>query len=70
VANYGQRPSIEPGLAVLEVHLLEGGQDLYGQRIRVHFFDRLRGEYTFPNREALVAQIAIDADEARKVLGS
>ncbi|MEY2998786.1 MAG: Riboflavin kinase, partial [Bacteroidota bacterium] len=35
-----------------------------------HFIDRLRGEYTFPNREALVAQIAKDADEARKVLGS
>ena len=69
VANYGQRPSIEPGLAVLEVHLLEGGQDLYGQRIRVHFIQRLRGEYTFPSREALVAQIAKDADEARRVLG-
>ena len=68
VANYGQRPSIEPGLAVLEVHLLEGGQDLYGQRLRVHFIERLRGEYTFPSREALVAQIAKDAEEARRVL--
>jgi len=57
-------------LAVLEVHLLDGGQDLYGQRIRVHFIQRLRGEYTFPSREALVAQIAQDADEARRVLGS
>ena len=28
VANYGQRPSIEAGLAVLEVHLLEEGQGL------------------------------------------
>ncbi|MDA9151727.1 riboflavin kinase, partial [Schleiferiaceae bacterium] len=68
VANYGQRPSIEAGLAVLEAHLLEGGQDLYGQRIRVHFIERLRGEYSFPNREALVAQIAKDAEEARRVL--
>ena len=68
VANYGQRPSIEPGLAVLEAHLLEGGQDLYGQRLRVHFIERLRGEYTFPSREALVAQIAKDAEEARRVL--
>ncbi len=68
VANYGQRPSIEPGLAVLEVHLLEGGQDLYGQRLRVHFIERLRGEYTFPSRDALVAQIAKDAEEARRVL--
>jgi len=68
VANYGQRPSIEPGLAVLEAHLLEGDQDLYGQRLRVHFIERLRGEYTFPSREALVAQIAKDAEEARRVL--
>lgn len=68
VANYGQRPSIEAGLAVLEAHLLEGGQDLYGQRIRVHFIERLRGEYSFPNREALVAQIAQDASAAREIL--
>ncbi len=65
VANYGQRPSIEPGCAVLEVHLLEGGQDLYGQHIRVHFIDRLRGEYTFPSRDALMGQIAKDAEQAR-----
>ena len=53
---------------MLEAHLLEGGQDLYGQRIRVHFIERLRGEYTFPNRDALVAQITKDAEEARRVL--
>ena len=69
VANYGQRPSIEPGQAVLEVHLLEGGQDLYGQNIRVHFMERLRGEYTFPDKDSLKAQIARDAQEARFRLG-
>ncbi|HAB32289.1 MAG TPA: riboflavin biosynthesis protein RibF [Cryomorphaceae bacterium] len=68
VANYGQRPSIEAGLAVLEVHLLEEGQDLYGQRLRVHFIERLRGEYAFSSREALMNQIGLDADQARGVL--
>lgn len=69
VANYGQRPSIETGRAVLEVHLLEGGQDLYGQLIRVHFIERIRGECTFPDRNALKAQITIDAKKARELLG-
>jgi len=69
VANYGQRPSIEAGLAVLEAHLMEGGQYLYGQRIRVHFIERLRGEYTFANRDTLMSQITKDVEVARRVLG-
>ena len=37
VANLGRRPTFDGRTLLLEVHLLEGGGDLYGQRIRVAF---------------------------------
>ena len=42
--------------------------DLYGERLTVAFVERLRGEVAFPSVEALVAQIARDAAEARAIL--
>ena len=37
VANLGRRPTFDGRALLLEVHLLEGGGDLYGQRLRVAF---------------------------------
>src|SRR5437764_4609870 len=42
---------------MLEVHLLDLDQDLYGRTLRVAFVHRLRDERRFPNVEALKAQI-------------
>ena len=53
---------------LLEVHLLDFAQDLYGQEVRVEFVRRLREERRFPGPEALKAQIAADVAEARRLL--
>ena len=37
VANLGRRPTFDGRTLLLEVHLLEGGGDLYGERLRVAF---------------------------------
>ena len=34
VANLGRRPTFDGRTLLLEVHLLEGGGDLYGERLR------------------------------------
>ncbi len=47
------------------MHLLEGGGDLYGQRIRVAFRARIRGERKFAGIDELKAQIARDCEQAR-----
>lgn len=68
VANLGRRPTFDgAGGVLLEVHLLEGGRDLYGQRVRVAFLERLRGEEKFAGLDALKAQIARDCERARAV---
>lgn len=65
VANLGRRPTFDGRTLLLEVHLLEGGGDLYGQRIRVAFGTRIRGERKFSGIDELRAQIARDCEQAR-----
>lgn len=70
VANVGVRPTVAGGGGhpSVEVHLFdlpEAERDLYGDALRVHFLARLREERRFPGLDALKAQIAEDAQEAR-----
>jgi riboflavin kinase/FMN adenylyltransferase len=54
---------------MLEVHLLDFEQDLYGRLLRVEFVHRLRDERRFPNVDSLKEQIARDVAAARSFLG-
>ena len=56
--------TIGDGRVTIETHLLEGGRDLYGQRLRVAFVKWMRPELAFDGLEPLRAQIARDCDEA------
>lgn len=64
VANLGWRPTFDGRSLLLEVHLLEGGRDLYGERMGVAFLERLRGEQKFAGIDELKAQIGRDRDAA------
>jgi riboflavin kinase/FMN adenylyltransferase len=49
----------------VEAHLLDFEGDLYGRRLVVQLWRRLRDEAQFESEESLVAQIASDVEEAR-----
>ena len=49
----------------IEAHLLDYEGDLYGQRLVVEFWQRLRDERAFESEEALVEQIARDVEATR-----
>jgi riboflavin kinase/FMN adenylyltransferase len=70
VANIGVRPTVKAMGAppLVEVHLFDLDQDLYGARLRVHLIASLRAEQRFENVDALKAQIASDAERARAAL--
>jgi riboflavin kinase/FMN adenylyltransferase len=72
VANIGVRPTVTPGETrpSVEVHLFDTDADLYGARLRVHLVARLRDEQRFAGLDALKAQIAKDAAEARAWLAA
>jgi riboflavin kinase/FMN adenylyltransferase len=66
VTNVGVRPTVDAsGRTVVETHVFNVQQDLYGQSIRVGFVQRIRDERTFESLDALRAQIGADCDRAR-----
>lgn len=69
VCNIGVRPTFggEPRILV-EVHLLDASLDLYGLPLVIEFVQRLRDERRFEGVDALKAQIAVDAAQARSAL--
>ena len=71
VANVGVKPTIGESLeATLEVHVLDGSPDLYGERLTVQFWHKLRDEEKFPSLDALKAGIAADKANARAWLAT
>ncbi|GEO00271.1 riboflavin biosynthesis protein [Novosphingobium sediminis] len=67
-ANIGIRPTFDPPKELLEPHFFDFSGDLYGQEIEVAFHHFLRGEAKFDSLDALVAQMARDCDEAKRLL--
>jgi riboflavin kinase/FMN adenylyltransferase len=69
VANLGRRPTVNAGPeSRLEVHLFDYAGDLYGTELSVALLAYLRGERKFAGLDALQAQIAADASQARQIL--
>ena len=52
-----------------EVHILDFDRDIYGSEIIVCFLGRVRGIYTFADKEALMQQIGQDISSCRKIYG-
>lgn len=68
VTNIGYNPTFGNELLTMETHLLHFDGDLYGQQLRVLFYERLRGERKFDGLEALKAQITADSQRAHTLL--
>ncbi len=69
VASVGTRPMFSRNRRViLEVHLLDFNQDLYGKQLQVEFLHKLRDEQVFPNSAELIEQIKTDIKNARQFL--
>jgi riboflavin kinase/FMN adenylyltransferase len=67
--NVGVRPQFVTGRGeLIEAFLIDWSGDLYGEKIRVEFLRRLRGERRFPSVDALVEQMRADVGEARAIV--
>jgi riboflavin kinase / FMN adenylyltransferase len=68
VASLGTNPTfVDGGALVLEVHVLDFDEDLYGARVRTGFVARLRDEARFDSVEALLTRIHADIAAARAI---
>lgn len=67
VASVGRRPTVnEVAVPLLEVHLFDVAEELYGRHLRVRFVERLRDEEKYPDLDALRAAIARDVAMAKE----
>ena len=70
VASFGRRPTFDNGPPLLEVHLFDFANDLYGTRIDVAFIAWIRGEEKFASGEDLIAHMHADSRSARAALAN
>ncbi|MGB5258142.1 MAG: bifunctional riboflavin kinase/FAD synthetase [Woeseiaceae bacterium] len=70
VASLGTRPTFNLCKPLLEVHLFDFDREIYGEYIHVDFLAHLRAEEKFATVDELVAQMAIDAENARIALAA
>jgi riboflavin kinase/FMN adenylyltransferase len=68
VASVGSRPTVGGGKTLLEVHLFDFDDDIYGHYISVRFLQRLRAEEKFPTLAAMQTQMHADVAAAKAAL--
>ena len=60
IANFGERPTVDGKRLLLEAHLFEFNQDIYGKELTVEFLTFIREEKKFDNFASLAEQIQKD----------
>ena len=66
VTNIGRRPTLYDDMrATIETFVFDFSANVYGERVRLFFLERLREERKFPSVGALTEQIARDIEAAR-----
>jgi riboflavin kinase / FMN adenylyltransferase len=68
VANIGKRPTVDGTKNILEVHLFDFNESLYGEFMQVFFLHKLRDEVKFTSVDALITQIHDDIAAATAYL--
>ena len=68
VANIGYSPTFEDHEFTVEVHIFDFDENIYGEKIRVNFIQRIRDEKKFSNISELIDQIKRDIATAREIL--
>ncbi len=67
--NLGRRPTFyeHADHSMLEAHLLDFSENLYGEKVKLIFTHFLRGERKFENIDALKMQLKLDIEQTRAV---
>jgi riboflavin kinase/FMN adenylyltransferase len=68
ITNFGGKPTVRPGVDMVETYLFDFSQELYGESIQVSFVERLRDIRPFESLEALSHQLEADKARARTML--
>ncbi len=70
ITNVGKKPTVSDVNTIgIESYLYDFDEDLYGEEIAVSLLHHTRGEFRFPNVEALRAQLSSDIAEGKAYFG-
>ncbi len=68
VVNIGSKPTFHEEYPIsIEAHLIDFHDEIYGEKMRLYFIDKIRDERRFSNVEELVGQISKDRDRAKQI---
>ena len=68
IVNFGLRPTFNKQTAILEAHIFDFEEDIYGKEVEVLFFSKIRDEQKFNGIKELLNQITLDITVAKKIL--
>lgn len=68
VVNVGFNPTFHRDRLIVEVHILNFHETIYGKDIEIEFIKRIRNEVEFQSADELVAQIKKDIETAKTLL--
>ncbi|MAS82291.1 MAG: bifunctional riboflavin kinase/FMN adenylyltransferase [Legionellales bacterium] len=65
IVYVGSRPVFKGKYDILEVHILDYKNDLYGRHLQVELLEKIRGDSDFISEEELIKQIKKDIEDTR-----
>lgn len=68
VISLGTQPTFGGRVRLMEVHLLDRDEDVYGERMRVQFCTWIRGQRRYDSVAELIAQMGHDVRRSRVIL--
>jgi len=67
VANLGTRPTVDGHHLLLETHLFDFNDSIYGHYVEIEFIEKLRDEQKFSSFDKLKQQIVLDVQRAMTI---
>lgn len=68
VVNIGYNPTFDRNDMIVEAHLMDHSEDIYGAEIEIYFAEKLRDEKRFSSVDELKSHIALDIESSRRIL--
>ena len=68
LASIGNKPTFSGKKDVLEVFIFDYNSEIYGKKMKVYFYEKLRNQIKFENQEDLIMQMDNDSANAKNVL--
>mgnify|MGYP001253210017 CR=1 FL=1 len=65
IANYGVKPTFKKKYPILEIHIFNFNEEIYGKKIKVSFINFIRSEKKFESIEKLKDQIIKDINSVK-----